>query len=42
LLLFRFLLEELQGGAMAFIAARFTAKMIECAVSRGGDDPAGG
>ena len=41
-LLRRFLLEQLQRGAMALIAARFAAQMVERAVARGGDDPAGG
>ena len=41
-LLGRFLLEQLHRGGLPLIAGRFAAQMIERAIARGGDDPAGG
>ena len=41
-LLGRVLLQQLHRGALARIARRFAAQLIDRAVARGGDDPAGG
>src|SRR5690348_3094033 len=36
------LLEQFQGDAMTFVAARFAPQVVECPVASGGDDPSCG